>query len=288
MEPVMPHRLNLRIASRLREMSDLLDQQGETGFRSRAYRRAASVVELLGRSVEEILREEGRDGLVALPAVGEGIASAIVEMLTTGRWTALERLEGEVDPEALLMTVPGIGPQLARRLHEDLHIETLEELEMALADGRLDRAAGFGERRLEAVRAGLHERLQLLRGRVRRGLTPDVGMLLAVDTDYRRRAGLGELKLIAPRRFNPQGLAWLPVLHAHQPPWHFTAMYSNTARAHQLNKSRDWVVIFVTHEHEPDWQCTVVTETHGILKGRRVVRGMEAECERHYALMPAG
>jgi putative hydrolase len=108
-------------------------------------------------------------------------------------------------------------------------------------------------------------------------------MILDVDALYRSKADRNELKLIAPRRFNPEGLAWLPVMHEHRPPWHFTALYSNTARAHDLNKSRDWVVISVTHDRLPDWQCTVVTETHGSLKGRRVVRGMEAECESYYA-----
>ncbi len=284
----MPHRLNIRIANRLREMSDLLEQQGEAGFRSQAYRRAAAVVEQLGQPVDEILAQEGRDGLVALPAIGQGIASAIAEMATTGTWSALDQLAGRLDPEALLMTVPGVGPRLAQRLHDDLHVETLEELEQAAADGRLEQMAGVGGRRLEAIRASLRDRLQLLRGRVRRGRTPEVRVLLEIDADYRHKADRNELKLIAPRRFNPRQLAWLPVMHAHRPPWHFTAMFSNTARAHQLNKCRDWVVIFVSHDSEPDWQCTVVTETHGALKGKRVVRGLEAESEALYASMGAG
>jgi hypothetical protein len=279
----MSHRLNLRIAHRLREMADLLDIQGEVGFRSKAYRSAADVVELLERPVDVILSEEGRDGLVALPAVGFGIASAIAEMVTTGRWSALERLTGKLDPEELLMTVPGIGRQFARRLHEDLHIESLEELEQAIADGRVGKIEGFRHRRLDAIQATLRDRLQLVRGRVKKGRTPPVDMLLDIDTKYRQRAENGELRLIAPRRFNPKGLAWLPVMHDHRKPWHFTVLYSNTARAHELNKSRDWVVIFVTHDREPDWQCTVVTETHGPLKGKRVIRGMEVQCEKYYA-----
>ncbi len=60
---------------------------------------------------------------------------------------------------------------------------------------------------------------------------------------YRNKARRNELELIAPRRFNPKGLAWLPVMHMHYKGWHFTALCSNTARAHQLNKSRDWVLI---------------------------------------------
>lgn len=278
----MTHQMNVRIAARLRQMSSLLEHQGETGFRTQAYRRAGDVVERLGRSVDELLSTEGREGLVALPAVGEGIASAIAEMITTGRWSALDRLTGQLDPEELLMTVPGIGPQLAHRLHNDLHIETLEGLEQAAHEGRLDQLSGFGEKRLQAVRAILRERLQILRGHVTRGNTPGVKLLLSIDEIYRERAARNELKLIAPRRFNPDGLAWLPVLHANRRGWYFTAMYSNTARAHQLNKSQDWVVIFATHDREPDWQCTVVTETRGALKGLRVVRGREIECERHY------
>ncbi len=278
----MTHRLNIRIAARLREMSDLLERQGERGFRAQAYRRAAEVIERLGEPIDEVLSREGRAGLVALPAVGQGVASAIVEMITSGRWSALDRLTGELDPEELLATIPGIGPLLAHRLHNDLHTETLEGLEQAAHDGSLERLTGFGAKRLQAVRAILRDRLQVLRGHVSQGKTPGVKLLLAVDADYRAKAGRNELKLIAPRRFNPGRLAWLPVLHAHQRGWHFTALYSNTARAHQLNKSRDWVVIHVTHELEPDWQCTVVTETRGPLKGRRVIRGREEECERHY------
>jgi hypothetical protein len=178
--------------------------------------------------------------------------------------------------------VPGIGAQSAQRLHEELHIENLEGLEEAANDGRLLQLEGFGQRRTAAIRAFLRDRLSTLRSRVRRGRVPAVELLLEVDALYRKKAERGELKLIAPRRFNPAGLAWLPVMHEHRDGWHITALHSNTARAHQLNKSRDWVVLFVSHDRAPEWQCTVVTETHGPLKGRRVVRGREAECEAHY------
>jgi hypothetical protein len=57
-------------------------------------------------------------------------------------------------------------------------------------------------------------------------------------------------------------------------------------RAHQLNKSTDRVLIFVTSNLESDWQCAVVTETRGVLRGKRVVRGREAECARVYAREP--
>lgn len=279
----MPHRLNLRIAARLREMGDLLEHQGGARFRAAAYRQAAQVVEQLREPIDAILAAEGRQGLVALPAVGKSIASAIGEMVASGRWSELDRLTGRLDPESLLMTIPGIGARLARRLHHDLHIDTLEDLERATTSGKFAADSGLGERRSSAIRSAVHERLQLVRGHVRPAPGPGVKLVLGIDALYRKKAEANELKLIAPRRFNPLGLAWLPVMHAHHKPWHFTALFSNTARAHQVNKSRDWVIVFAAHDNQPDWQCTVVTETRGALKGRRVVRGLEAECERFYA-----
>src|SRR5690606_8322375 len=76
--------INSHVAGRLRDYADLLTSQGERGFRSRAYHRAADVVAGLKRPVDEILAYEGRAGLIALPAVGVGIAGAIAEMVTTG------------------------------------------------------------------------------------------------------------------------------------------------------------------------------------------------------------
>jgi hypothetical protein len=280
----MVHTLNVRIANQLREMARLLEHQGESGFRSEAYRRAAPVVEALDQPVDVILTTGGKDALVELPAIGRGIAAAIAEMTATGRWSALDRLTGELDPETLLTSVPGIGPGSAKRIHEELHIETLEELEEAVNDGRLATLSGFGERRIGALRAALHERLRTVRGHIGRTPLPPVAMLLEIDRLYRRRASRNESKLIAPRRFNPEHLAWLPVMHDHRKGWHFTALFSNTARAHHLHKTRDWVIIFVMQDAAPDWQCTVVTESRGRMKGKRVVRGREAECEGLYAM----
>ena len=90
------------------------------------------------------------------------------------------------------------------------------------------------------------------------------------------------LPKIAPRRFNPDGKAWLPVLHTRFGPWHFTALFSNTALAHELHKTGDWVVLYFADGSHRERQRTVVTETHGPLEGRRVVRGREAECADHY------
>lgn len=102
--------------------------------------------------------------------------------------------------------------------------------------------------------------------------------LLDVDREYREAAAADRLPKIAPRRFNPNGEAWLPVLHTQRGDWHFTALYSNTARAHELGRTRDWVVIYAADRDHAERPYTVVTVTAGPMAGRRVVRGRESEC----------
>ena len=110
---------------------------------------------------------------------------------------------------------------------------------------------------------------------------PGVGVLLELDREYREKAHAGTLQRIAPRRQNPEGKAWLPVLHKRVDPWHFTALFSNTPRAHELHRVYDWVVIFWA-DGGGESQATVVTERRGALTGKRVVRGREPECARYY------
>ena len=277
---------NRRIADALEETGDLLEEQGANPFRVSAYRRAADTVAHLRQDLGDIVDREGSRGLTELPYIGHGIAGAIREMLATGRWAQLDRLRGSTDPERLFQRIPGIGPRLARRIHEVLDVDTLEALEVAAYDGRLESVPGVGARRVAQVRASLES---LLSRRSRPGPpdpepaedVPDVETLLDVDREYRERAAAGSLPLIAPRRFNPEGKAWLPVFHASRGRRHFTAFFSNTARAHQLGKTGDWVVLYSYDDHHREKQHTVVTETRGPLAGRRVVRGREAECREH-------
>jgi DNA polymerase (family 10) len=276
---------NLRIAALLDRVGDLLDAQRANPFRARAYHAGAQSVRELDRPAAEILDKEGEAGLQQLPRIGPSIARAISEIARSGQLRMLDRLQGDMCPEDLLCSVPGIGRTLARRIHETLGIDSLEALEIAAHDGRLASVPGMGRRRLEGLREVLASLLR--RGRYRAtpsqsaGAVPSVATLLEIDARYRQAAARDELHKIAPRRFNPTHEAWLPVLHAELDDWHFTALYSNTARAHELGQTRDWVVLFYEREGRED-QCTVVTERRGPLAGSRVVRGREPECERYY------
>lgn len=271
---------NGELADRLERIADLLEAQDANPFRVGAYLSAARALRERPAPVVPLLVREGVEGLIRLPHIGRSLAALIDEYVRTGRIRLLDRLEGRVAPESLLARVPGIGDVLAERIHDRLGVETLEELELAAWDGRLGEVPGFGEGRVHAVRTALAGMLARRRPAALRGLAddgrPSIDVLLDVDAEYRRRAEAGELPTIAPRRFNPAGHPWLPILHAERGDWHFTALYSNTARAHRLGRTHDWVVIYYERDGV-EGQCTVVTEHRGAFEGSRVVRGREAE-----------
>jgi len=275
---------NRSISERLSEYAAILEQQGANQFRIKAYQRAAATTDALEEEVGEIYNRGGIAALIKLPNIGRGIASAIVELLRTGRLTRLEQLRGSLDPAKLFQTVPGIGPKLAERIHDELDIDTLEELEMAAHDGRLQSVPGISSRRVQIIRGALQNMLATTRPSFHhdRSKGPDVGPLLDIDKKYRSKSDQGELPTIAPKRFNPDRVAWLPIMHDQVDDWHFTVLFSNTARAHELKRTHDWVVIYFYDDHHQEGQHTVVTETSGPLKGKRVVRGREAECKDYY------
>jgi hypothetical protein len=285
---------NQEIADVLDRVADLLEAQDANPYRVNAYRKAARVVERAAGSVAKIAGAVEGEQLEDLPDIGKSIGGAIREFVHTGRLALLERLEGELPPEELFTTIPGIGEELARRISSELHIETLEDLERAAHDGRLEQVPGMGHRRIAAVRDSLESILSRSGRRRARRLRrlaeeevhaepahPTLALLLDVDEEYRDKAEKGKLRSISPRRFNPDGKYRLPILHTDREGWHFNVLFSNTARAHELGKIRDWVVIYYEKDGHEN-QHTVVTETHGPLKGRRVVRGRETECLAHY------
>jgi len=282
----MSNTVNRDVAQRLEEVARLLAEQDANPYRVRAYRRAAATLRRHPQPIDQLLEARGLEGLEELPGIGETLARAIREIVIHGRLPMLERLRGEGDPIAMLRSVPGIGPRLAYKLHDELGIETLEELEMAAWDGRLSERAGFGEKRLGGIRDTLAQRLARLRTAASRPLPeePPVAELFDVDREYREKAAAGTLRTIAPRRLNPTREAWLPVLHTRRGTRHYTALFSNTPRAHQLGKTRDWVVLYYDGGRG-ERQCTVITAERGALAGRRLVRGREAECENYYRLV---
>lgn len=275
---------NAKIAAQLEAVASALEEQGANQYRVQAWRTGASTLRGLEQPASEILAEEGLEGLDRLPGIGAALSRAIREVVETGRLAMLERLRGEREPMSILASVPGVGPGLAERLHQTLGISSLEELEEAAHDGRLDAVPGFGAKRVAGVSDALASRLQARRRSRERILDrPSVAELLDVDHAYREAAAAGTLPTIAPRRFNPAQERWLPIMHTMRGERHYTALFSNTALAHRAGRTHDWVVLYFDGR-DGEHQATVVTSHQGQLAGRRVVRGRESECFDHYHL----
>ncbi len=301
---------NHSLARLLDETGAILEEQDANPFRVKAYRDAAEEIRKLPSPLREIWQRGGREALIEIPHIGESLSRAIETWLQTGSLGILQRLRGEEAAIQLFRTVPGIGRDLAQRIHHDLHVSSLEDLEAAAHDGRLAEVEGIGPRRLQSIRDQLDARLRR-RVRVRAVGRPESGLwpesegepardaqaghdgkapvlpavveILDVDREYRELALADRLPRIRPRRFNPKREAWLPVLHCQRGERHYTALFSNTARAHELGRTHDWVVVYLD-DGVREQQWTVVTEQRGPLAGRRVVRGLEVECLEHYAI----
>lgn len=282
---------NEDIAQVLASIADLLEAQGGGPYRARAYRRGADAVRESDAEVSRLLADGGTQALTKLPGIGDSLARVVREIVETGHSGVLERLQAKSSPVEQFSTVGGIGDELAQRVVDELGITTMEELEAAAHDGRLEQLEGFGEQRVAAVRdvlAGRLSRSAQRRSHQRGGekpQAPPVSVLLDVDSEYREKAAAGELRTIAPKRFNPEGEAWLPVLDTQRGDYEFTVLYSNTKRAHEQGKTHDWVVIYYRRDGKED-QCTVVTGNRGPLAAKRVVRGREPECREHYGGAP--
>ena len=279
--------MNKDVAKKLRQIAALLEKQKANPFRVNAYRRAANTLDSLNLSIEEIAEKQGVTGLTRLHGIGQGIARSIYEYISTGRMTRLESLQGESDPIYLFKQIPGIGTAIAHEIYENLHINTLEALEVAAHNGRLNTLPSLGKKRMESIQAWLEKVLGQRKSKLVAKSPihePTVSLLLQIDHRYCMAAEQNKLPKIAPKRFNPSGKTWLPILHTSRGDWHFTVMYSNTRRAHELKRTHDWVIIYYyDKDHHHEGQNTVVTEMRGNLKGKRVVRGRELECEEYYS-----
>lgn len=147
---------NPEIAERLRQAATLLRRHEASPSRVADYRRAADRVAALDAEAATL----DADALSPRLGVDRALAEAIVELAQTDRLTLLDRLSGTLAAEARFRTLPGIGPRLAREIHDLLRVDTLEALALAARDGRLAAVPGIGPRRLRALRAALrHEEI---------------------------------------------------------------------------------------------------------------------------------
>ncbi len=131
----------------------MLDLSGETGFKVVAYRRAAATVRDLGDTLGQRV-EAGT--LTELDGIGDALAGKITTLYRGGQVDLYERLKTQV-PTGLvdMLSVPGLGPAKVKRLNAELGVTSLDQLEAACRDGRVERLRGFGAKSVERLLRGL-------------------------------------------------------------------------------------------------------------------------------------
>ncbi|MBZ4415655.1 DNA polymerase/3'-5' exonuclease PolX [Myxococcus sp. RHST-1-4] len=132
------------VAQVLRDIALLLQLDGESGYRVRAYEMGADRIAGLPQELGPLVAE-GR--LESLPGIGPALAEKITELVTTGRLGYLEDLKAKFPPGLLeLMKLPDLGPKKVATLWRELEVGGIEDLERACQEGRVRQLKGFGEK----------------------------------------------------------------------------------------------------------------------------------------------
>jgi DNA polymerase (family 10) len=142
---------NAEIADAFDELGSLYELDGAVVYRVVAYRNAAKAIREAGVSVEEMAKQ-GR--ATELAGVGRTIAEKIDALLETGSIPSADKLKQRIPPGLVEITrIPGLGPKRAKLLHDELGVESIEELRAAAEQGRLKDVKGFGRKAEENLLA---------------------------------------------------------------------------------------------------------------------------------------
>jgi DNA polymerase (family 10) len=140
---------NAEIADQFDLLADFLELEGSDQFRPLAYRRAAQRMRETGGSIAQ-LAVEGK--AKQLSGIGKTIEEKIVQIVEDGRIEALAKREQRVPADVVqFMHLPGLGPKTARRIWQELGVETLDDLKRAAESERLRTLTGLGPKTEENV-----------------------------------------------------------------------------------------------------------------------------------------
>lgn len=142
---------NADIADTFEHIADLLEYQGGNVFRVRAYRQAARTISGMIDSLATVRADPSRS-LTDIEGIGTDLADKIGVLLDAGELPLLAELRKAVPPVVFqLMRVPGLGPKKVKILVDQLGIDSLEALETACRQGRVEDVKGFGAKTQAAI-----------------------------------------------------------------------------------------------------------------------------------------
>lgn len=130
----------------LEQIAVYMELNLENPFKVSAYRKAAASLETDGRTLDEI------PDFSALKGIGKRTNEVIVEYIETGESTVLNELMEKV-PNGLIrmLKLPTLGPKKIAKIHDQLGINTLEELKQACEENKVSALSGFGKKTEENI-----------------------------------------------------------------------------------------------------------------------------------------
>lgn len=199
---------NAEIAEMFDQTAELLEIKGDNPFRTRAYRRAARVLEGLPKSAAAML-SAGED-LAELPGIGHDLAGKIAAIVETGKFDVLQSLKRELPGDlGEIVAIPGLGPKRVKVLIDELGVRSIEDVRRAVKSGRLNELRGFGPKLQKNIAAALAKPVAVKRFKLpfveaeatalidwlRGGL--DGGQIIVAGSFRRRRDTVGDLDVLA-------------------------------------------------------------------------------------------
>ena len=158
----LPVLSNAEVADRLASLAQLLSSQKENPYKVKAYQRAAARIRNLSESLDEMVRDQ--EDLTQFAGIGEAIASAIREIVTTGTLEKLEKLRAQVTPAvASIASHPRLDPKRVIRVYKKFGICSVDELSQRLESGEIERV--FGARMAQHIQQGLTDTRAMLLSR---------------------------------------------------------------------------------------------------------------------------
>jgi DNA polymerase (family X) len=144
-----------RVADVLDEIGTLLDIQGENVFKCRAYHNAARIISGLSDDLSALVAS---GGIKNVKGIGVALSEKITELVTTGKLQYYEELKASFPPGVFeMMKIQGVGPKKVKLLIEKLSITTVDQLEKACKEGKLETVEGFGKKTQENILAGIEQ-----------------------------------------------------------------------------------------------------------------------------------
>ena len=145
---------NEQIADAFDEMADLLEIDGESPFRVRAYRNGSQIIRDLSDSVSQWIHD-GRD-LATIDGIGSTLAEKSKILVTQGELPQLQTLRDKVPPSLRsLLRIPGLGAKKVGALFKELGVRNLNDLRIACESKRVQELKGFGTKTQKSILDGL-------------------------------------------------------------------------------------------------------------------------------------